>query len=231
MSGRLQALGDSFTCGEGVGLRVPLDRTWPGRLAGAMRLEHRSLARPGARVRDVVAAQLPLATRSDVSTLLVGLNDVARPGFEPDQVVLGLQAAVEQLAALSDVVLVGRLHDPVRVLRLPLPLRAVARRRLDIVNATVDAAAASCGAKVLDLDEVPELRRSGAWAVDRVHPGISGHAALARAAAALLGVALPVVPVPRAPGLIAHYRWCARHGAPYLAGQAARQLLGAARPA
>ncbi|MDX6217238.1 MAG: hypothetical protein QOG99_2822, partial [Frankiales bacterium] len=35
MSGLL-ALGDSFTCGEGVGVRVPLASTWAGVLATAL---------------------------------------------------------------------------------------------------------------------------------------------------------------------------------------------------
>ncbi len=35
MSTRLAALGDSTSCGEGVGLRVPSRLTWPARLAVA----------------------------------------------------------------------------------------------------------------------------------------------------------------------------------------------------
>lgn len=226
MTARLQSLGDSFSCGEGVGVRVPLERTWAGLLAGAEGLEHRSLAAPGARVRDVLATQLPAARPAALSTLLVGLNDVARTGFDAGAVASGLQRVVHGLVACSDRVVVGRLQDPSRVLWMPPLLADRARRRVSVVNAAVDEVAVLPRVQVLDLGSLPGLRRSGAWAVDRVHPSPAGHAVIAAGAAGLLGRAPTVVPVPRGPGLLARAHWSARHGGPYLLGQ----LVGAVLP-
>jgi hypothetical protein len=54
MSGRIAALGDSTSCGEGVGLRVPSTGTWPARLAAATSGgELLPLSRPGARLQDL----------------------------------------------------------------------------------------------------------------------------------------------------------------------------------
>jgi lysophospholipase L1-like esterase len=216
----LLALGDSFTCGEGVGVHVPLASTWAGVLATALGLEHRSLAVAGSRVRDVVSGQLPVAGEAAVSTLVVGLNDVARGGFDATAVREGLRTAVHHLADRADTVVVGRLHDPSRLLWMPLPLRSLVRRRLEQLNAAVDEAAELPGVVVVDLAAVPELRHPAGWAVDRVHPSVTGHRGLARAAAAALGHDPPTAEdVGRAPGLVRRVAWSTRHGAPYLAGQ------------
>jgi lysophospholipase L1-like esterase len=217
---RLQALGDSFTCGEGVGVQVPLASTWAALLAEMLGLSHQSYAVPGARVRDVVSAQLPQTDVAQVSTLLVGLNDIARTGFDAAAVRAVFLETAAQLAELSDTVVIGRLHDPSRVLWMPIPLRRLIRRRLEHVNAAIDEAAAFPGVTAVDLAAVPELQHPGGWAVDRVHPSAAGHLALARAAAAELGHD-PVEPVelPGPPGLVRRAVWTARYGGPYLAGQ------------
>ena len=217
---RLQALGDSFTCGEGVGVQVPLSLTWAAQLAEALGLTHVSYAVAGARVRDVVTGQLPSIEPAEVSTVLVGLNDIARGGFDLAVVRAGLLASVARLAEVSGTVVVGRLHDPSRVLWMPPPLRQLVRRRLAQVNAVVDEAAVLPRVTVVDLAAVPELQQPAGWAVDRVHPSAAGHRALGRAAAAELGHELPAaVELPAAPGLVRRVAWGARHGAPYLAGQ------------
>jgi len=216
----LQALGDSFTCGEGVGVQVPLSGTWAALLAESLGLEHVSHAVAGSRVRDVVGRQLPHAREAEVSTLLVGLNDVARGGFDGPAVRAGLLGCVGLLVGLSDAVVLGRLHDPSRLMWVPSPLRQALRRRLAIVNEAVDEAATFPRVRVVDLAGVPELQHPAGWAVDRVHPSAAGHRALARAASAELGRVLPAsVPLPDAPGLVRRAVWGARHGAPYLAAQ------------
>ena len=76
------ALGDSLTCGEGVGVRVRPEDTWVALLARALpagRLVR--LAVPGARVADVRCGQLPLVPGGvDVATLrtLLGRGVAAR---------------------------------------------------------------------------------------------------------------------------------------------------------
>lgn len=100
---RVVALGDSLSCGEGVGIHVQPGQTWVALLADALpggSLHQLSVA--GARVRDVLNHQLPgaMGQRPDLATVLVGLNDIIRTGFHPDrfradlaEIVMGLRAA------------------------------------------------------------------------------------------------------------------------------------------
>jgi len=178
------ALGDSLTCGEGVGVRVVPTITWVGLLAGALpngRLVR--LARAGARARDVRLRQLPeLPDQVDVVTLLVGLNGVARAGFDAAAVRADLLAVVAALRTLDAEVLLARLHDPVALLPLPPRVAGAARVRVAAVNAAVDVAASWPGVRVLDLALVSALSQPGGWSVDRVHPSAAGHHGIAAAA-------------------------------------------------
>jgi hypothetical protein len=76
---------------------------------------------------------------------------------------------------------------------------------------------------------VPELAQRGGWAVDRVHPSVLGHRAIAQAALGVLradGWRTPdEVSLPSAwqqPGRLAEAAWLARHGAPFLLRQATK---------
>ncbi|MGY1604067.1 GDSL-type esterase/lipase family protein [Geodermatophilus sp. SYSU D00815] len=219
------ALGDSFTCGEGVGVRVDPAATWVALVAGALpggRLLR--LAEPGARVTDVRTRQLPrVPGRVDVATLLVGLNDVGRSGWTPD-VVGELRALVAGLRGRADVVLLGRLHDPAAQLPLPAGVARTTRARLALLNAAVDELGARTGVCVLDLGRVPALAHRGGWAVDRIHPAAAGHRGMAAAACAALrrsgwpAASVDPGPVPRGPSRRARARWAVRHGLPYAAG-------------
>lgn len=219
----LVALGDSTSCGEGVGLCLPPSAVWPARLARA--LPHGrllALAVAGARVHDVVAGQLEAAVGSgaDVATVLVGLNDVSRPGFDAAAVQAHLVDVVGALRAAGAAVLLGRLHDPTALLPLPSRLAAAVRARADAVNAGVDACTGP-GVHVLDLARVPGLRSRRAWDLDRLHPSAAGHALLAAAAAGTLrraGVPVqqsPPVALPPPPSLLREGWWALRHGLPY----------------
>ncbi|HWH28079.1 MAG TPA: SGNH/GDSL hydrolase family protein [Mycobacteriales bacterium] len=241
MTVRVVSLGDSTSCGEGVGLAVPLDRTWPALLAAAVPgAAFLPLAVAGSKVRDVLAHQLPVAVAAEphLATLLIGLNDVARGGFRPESVDDDLRAVVRALRRTGSTVLLGRLHDPCRHLPLPRGLREQAAERVAAVNAAVDRAAAERGARgvvhVLDLDAVPELRRREAWAVDRLHPNAGAHAVLAAAAADLLRSAGLDIGVPagqplpaRAPGRARVAWWATRHGLPWVATHARDVLVPA----
>lgn len=221
----LATLGDSVSCGEGVGLRVPLERTWVGLLAAAMPgTEHLALAAPGARTHEVRRDQLPTAVlaRPELATVATGLNDVTRAGFDAAQTYADLRHCVSRLLDTGAHVLVVRLHDPTRQLPLPPALRRAVQMRVTAVNAAVDAAA---GARVpvLDLEQVPLLRTRAAWAVDRMHPSALGHAAIASAAAQVLRdggwFVRPLqepAPLPD-PGRVAEVSWLVRHGLPWLA--------------
>ncbi len=219
----LVALGDSFTCGEGVGVHVPSLHTWPAVLAHHGGLTPMSLAAAGARVRDVRELQLPNAPQARVATVLVGLNDICRGSFHAEQFHDDLKAVVDGMLHRSRVVLLGRLHDPSQFLRLPRRLRRIVHARVRAVNVAVDAAAdSSSRVAVLDLARVPALGWRCAWAADGVHPNAYGHAALARAAGGVLDAAgqrfvSPQLP-PAQPATTAlqHARWLVRHGAPYI---------------
>jgi lysophospholipase L1-like esterase len=221
------ALGDSFTCGEGVGVRIDPAATWAAVLARALpdgRLVR--LAAPGARVVDVQERQVPLLpSRVDVATLVVGLNDIARAGFVPEAARVALLDVVTDLLGRGAEVLLGRLHDPTRLLPLPSRVARATRARIGQVNDVVDIAATWPGVHVLDLALVPALGRPGGWSVDRIHPSAVGHRGMAaeavvhlRAGGRMLPepVAQPVIP--RGPLPFTRGWWAVRHGVPYAAG-------------
>ncbi len=235
MRPRLLALGDSISCGEGVGVQVHPADTWVGLLADALGAELDLLARSGSRVRDVRAEQLPVALSrpAPLATLLIGLNDVIRAGFDPAAVRADLLAVAAGLRACDTTVVLVRLHDPTALLPLPGRLRRYFVKRAAVINDAVDAARGP-GVLILDLARLTTLRRRGSWAVDRLHPGPAGHLAMATASAALLGengFDVPHPPVGPArlgcPTKRAEARWVVRHGAPYVV----RQLPKMAAPA
>jgi lysophospholipase L1-like esterase len=221
------ALGDSFTCGEGVGVRIDPDDTWAALLAMALpegRLVR--LAQPGARIADVHDRQVPFVPDDvGVITLLVGLNDAARAGFRPATVSAQLLDLVAALHGRADIVLLGRLHDPAALLPLPPRIADATRQRLATLNDAIDTAAGWPGVRVLDLARVPVLGQRGGWSVDRIHPSTAGHQGMAAAALTLLiqegwPVPRPVEPgpVPPGPSRRASGWWAVRHGLPYATG-------------
>lgn len=242
MKPRIVALGDSTSCGEGVGISIPSGATWPARLAAATPgAELVPLAVAGSRLRDVREGQLTDAVRSraDVVTLLIGLNDVARGGFDAGAFRSSLHDVVGSLRSTGTILLLGRLHDVTAVLPLPPALRSAVRARTAEVNAAVDACLDD---RVLpiDLAALPGLRMRRMWEVDRVHPNVAGHALIADAAARVLRSAgLPVGPIrqpamPSAPGPLREARWLVRHGLPWLGAHVPQVVLpaltAAARP-
>jgi lysophospholipase L1-like esterase len=229
---RVIALGDSITCGEGVGVRVHLAHTWGAVLAHALGADFELLAQRGARTAQLRSEQLPiaLARRAPLATVLVGLNDVSRTGWQPTEVPADLRATVTALRNGGSTVLLARLHDPTTQLPMPARIRAKARERIEVINAEVDALTGP-GVPLLDLARVPELWTRSGWAVDRVHPSVLGHRAIAQAALGVLrshGWSAPQdVSVPSSwqqPGRLAEAAWLALHGAPFLLRNVARPL-------
>ena len=123
----LVAVGDSFSCGVGVGVTVAPQRTWVGLLGAALGMDVDLRAAPGRSTAEVLHEQVcdVTARPGAVASVLVGLNDVLRSGFEPATTGRDLDAVVGRLCAAHDAVLVLRLHDAVA--RSPLP--AATRRR------------------------------------------------------------------------------------------------------
>jgi lysophospholipase L1-like esterase len=237
MTQRLVALGDSFSCGLGVGVAVPPAATWVGLLGAALDAQVDLLAAPGTASGEVLRSQVPdaVASPGDVATLLVGLNDVVRAGFDPVATRGDVHAIVAELCRVFPVVLVARLHDAVNRLPLPRRLRRRYGHRIEQVNAAIDdATAANPRAVLLDLVHVPGLHARCAWAVDRIHPNRYGHHAIASAALAALPdtetFALGPPPMPEAPaGLADELRWLFAHGGPWLIGRLPKVVFG--RPA
>jgi lysophospholipase L1-like esterase len=218
------ALGDSFTCGVGVGVRVDPAETWVALLTAALpdgRLLR--LAEPGARVADVRIRQLPLLPCPvDVATLLVGLNDVGRSGFDATEVGAQLLDVVAALRPRAERVVLGRLHDAPGLLSVPFRVAQAARDRIADVNRAVDEAAGWPGVSVLDLGRVPALGEPGGWSVDRIHPSAAGHQGMATLAVELLRSAgrpgltpIEEAAVPDGPSRTARGWWAIRHGLPY----------------
>lgn len=225
--GRLVALGDSFSCGEGVGLHLSPDQTWVAILADSLDVHPLQLATAGATVADVWRTQLPLALASgggEFASVMAGLNDVFKRTFEPAAMRSYLVEIVTELASCFDTVLVGRWHDPLTQFTIPRWLRQGILMRVAAINAAVDAAALAarrCPGQVVVVDLATEqnLLLRQAWAVDRVHPSECGHQLIAHAAgravaASVLGA--PAITADGVPSLLAEGQWLALHGAPWI---------------
>ncbi|MDQ3631846.1 MAG: GDSL-type esterase/lipase family protein [Actinomycetota bacterium] len=176
----LVALGDSITYGEG-GIVLGVDgRSWALWLAQALDLPYTNYATSGARVRDVLADQLPRVQRSyDVGALYIGVNDVRDHDFDPAVYFRGVRLAAEGLAT-------GCHH--LLLLTLPRELgRPRAGAKVGTANASIRAAATASGATVVALDDL----RGRRWMLpDAVHPTALGQLEIADRAAQALGTAL-----------------------------------------
>ncbi|MBE1875099.1 SGNH/GDSL hydrolase family protein [Myceligenerans pegani] len=183
------ALGDSITVGVGdtVGPDARHGAGWAAHLATVLRVgRFRNLASNGSRARDVVGGQLTeaLRLRPALATVLVGGNDVLRSDFSPREIESALARTVGALASTGSDVILVRLPVIGLFELAPRAVRRVMRRRVAVVNAAVDAAAAAARQEpgrvmVVDGAEAIESAGAGAWHIDRVHPSPAGHRKLA----------------------------------------------------
>ena len=247
---RFAALGDSLT--EGLGDPLPGGgwRGWAALLAESLGSEFANYASSGATTARVLEEQLPQALRfgPTVASVVVGVNDVLRPGFDPAAVEDRMDAVVGSLLAAGAVVLTARMPDPGQMLRLPGVLRRPLSRRTDGLNAVVQTVAERHRTVHIDLAEHPTVRDRAAWHVDRLHPNERGHRVVAREfAGALDGRGVPVPRMPSAesgggasPRPFEHAWWLATKGTgwvidrgtdlvPYLMGLAAREVWSVLR--
>jgi lysophospholipase L1-like esterase len=182
---RFVALGDSASCG--VGDPTPDGwRGWARILADAIGVNHHvsfcKLAVTGALVADVRRHQLQEALdhRPVLASLVVGLNDVMRSTWDPDQVREDLLHCAGELARHGALVITVRYHDHTRVLGLPTLLAGPLRRRIQTLNEIYDEVHEKYGALRLDLSADPAIYSRDLWAADRLHPSELGHRRLAR---------------------------------------------------
>jgi lysophospholipase L1-like esterase len=192
---RFVALGDSLTAGYGDPMPGGGWRGWAGILAAALaetdRVEFHNLATSGALIADVAGRQLAAALRlrPQLASVIVGVNDTLRGGFDPDAIGRSLTGTIAALRASGAVVLTARLPDPGRTFRLPGALGRPLERRMRAINAAADAAADRHGTVHLDLTAHPGTYDRQMWSIDRLHPGERGHRLIARCFADSLAAA------------------------------------------
>jgi lysophospholipase L1-like esterase len=252
---RFAALGDSITLGIGDPVAAPgggrqAGRAWRGWAAlladGLPDAELHILAANGACVGDIERDQLPraLAVGPDIASVVFGINDTLRPGFDADQIAAAAGRIVGALRASGAQVLTMRLPDAGKMLHLPGPLGKPLARRTRAINAALDAVAEQHGTLHFDAAGTAAAYDSQMWAVDRLHPNERGHRLIARSFHGLLaGAGQPVGAAPAAepvnppPSRLAEVTWMATKGTawvlrrstdlvPYLLALALREVCG-----
>ena len=178
------ALGDSITNGGGELQWGVALQSWALWLARGLGLPYTPHASDGARVSDVLAAQVPAVGdgRYDLGCLYIGVNDVRALDWDRASFERGHAAALAFLADRCD-----------RVLTATVPLdlgRPRAGARVAEVNAAIEASARGAGALVLDLRD---FGGRNLLMPDHVHPTAFGQIAIAERALDLLAAdGLPV---------------------------------------
>jgi len=232
---RFAALGDSAT----VGLGDPVPGGWrgwsrllSGALATSYDVSYCNVAVSGATSSDVLHGQLDdaVAHRPDLASLIVGVNDTMRAGWDPARLREELMTCAEALTGAGATLLTARFHDHGAVFGLPGVLRRPLHARIQVVNDVYDEVHAEFGGHRIDLAARIDVFERGFWSVDRLHPSELGHRALARAYADLLSAAgLDFEPpsLAAAGGQPLGWRqdlsWMVREGAPWV-GRRGRDL-------
>ena len=225
---RFVALGDSLTEGIGDGDEIRGYRGWADRFA-----EHLARADPGVQyanlaVRGRLAAevrdgQVPaaLAMEPDLVTVVVGMNDVIRPGCRVQEVADCLDDTFARLTAAGVRVATMTYPDVVRL----TPLARLVVPRLLYLNARVRAAA-RFGVTVVDLYPHAFAADPRMWSPDRLHASEEGCVRLAAAFAQALGLESeepdwtrplpPALPRSLATAITAETRWFAQCCVPWI---------------
>jgi lysophospholipase L1-like esterase len=197
---RYVALGDSISVGMGDPLPEGGWRGWPALLAtGLPEPQMHNFAVLGAQTADIECDQLPraLALKPDVASVVCGLNDTLRGGFDPARTGAAVSRVVQALKAQGAEVLTMRMPDPGAMLGIPQSLARPLARRMHAVNAALDEVAAEHGTLHFDAAADTEAYQRRNWSVDRLHPNERGHRLIARRFHALLEEAgFPVAPPP-----------------------------------
>lgn len=245
------ALGDSITLGIGDPVRDENGRRawrgWAALLAdGLIDSELHVLAASGACASQIERDQLPraLGLRPDVASVIFGINDTLRPGFDPELIARSAAHTVGALRAAGAEVLTMRLPDAGQMLGLPGALARPLARRTQQVNAVLDAVAVRFRTLHFDAAGTPETYDRQMWAVDRLHPNERGHRMIARSFHGLLagaghrlGPAPSAEPVNAPPSRLAEAGWMATKGTiwvvrrstdlvPHLVAMAAAEIAG-----
>jgi lysophospholipase L1-like esterase len=179
---RIVTLGDSITLGMGDPAPGGGWRGWASHLAsGLPKPELHNLAANGAQAKHVERDQLPsaLLLRPHVVSVVVGINDTLRAGFDPVRSGQAIARTVAALTAGGATVLTMRLPDPAQMFGLPSGLAKPLSRRMRAINAELDRIAAHYGTVHWDASTDPETYDRRNWSVDRLHPNERGHRLIA----------------------------------------------------
>lgn len=219
---RYVALGDSQTEGIGDGEEDTGYRGWADRLAERLAVINPDLRYANLAVRGRLAAQVrseqlgpALELRPDLATVMAGMNDLIRPGFDAEAVAGCLAEMFEALTAAGAHVVTVTYPNIGRIAPLARPLMP----RVLEFNDRIRVAAARYDVTLLDTFPHAVTTDSRMWSVDRLHASPRGHARIAAAMAHALNLpgsdnswTLPFPPQrPRAPWQAAatELRWLA----------------------
>jgi lysophospholipase L1-like esterase len=225
---RYVAIGDSMT--EGLGDPGPGGghRGWADRLAETLAerqpdLTYANLAVRGRTAGQIRAGQLgaALELKPDLVTVMAGMNDLVRSGFDAASVAADIEEMFARLAATGARVATVNFPDLGKVSPLA---RRMLPRVMDL-NTRLRAAADRHGVLVLDVLAHPVTTDPRLWADDRLHASPLGHARIASGMAHTLGLpghddwAEPLPPRPPVPALRAvggEVRWAVDFLGPWL---------------
>ncbi|CAL9652438.1 hypothetical protein SUDANB21_06686 [Streptomyces sp. enrichment culture] len=179
---RYVALGDSQTEGVGDGDDLTGLRGFADRLAEHLARHEPALQYANLAVRGRLAAQIhaeqlapALALRPDLATVVAGVNDLLRPGFDADQVCTHLDAMFGALTEQGALVA----PDLSRVCPVARPLIP----RVTALNEGIRRTARRHGVVVAETALHPVAGDPRLWSSDRLHAGPLGHERIAAALA------------------------------------------------
>ncbi|WP_433224411.1 SGNH/GDSL hydrolase family protein [Microtetraspora malaysiensis] len=206
---RYVALGDSQTEGLNDGAERTGYRGWADRLAEILATHHPDFRYANLAVRGRLAAQVraeqaeaALALNPDLITVMAGMNDLVRPGFDATAVAADLEAMLKALTASGATVVTFTFPDVAKIAPLARHLRP---KVLDF-NDRIRVMAERHGATLVDTFHQPITTDPRLWSDDRIHATPLGHARIAAAVADALKVpgadpswADPLPPLPPMP--------------------------------
>lgn len=211
-------------------------RGWANRLAERLAATQGSVLYANLAVRGRTTSQIrseqlgiALSMWPDLATVVAGTNDVLRRRFDAHAFGADLEAMQRALVGAGATVLTFTLPDLTPV----MPLARIVRARVAAMGDAIRGACARSGAILCDLAAHPVASDPRLWSRDRLHANSAGHARIADALAAHLGLPgtdaswtepiLPPLPPPTAIDLLrAELAW----GRGYLAPWIWRHLRG-----
>ncbi|GAA0227254.1 SGNH/GDSL hydrolase family protein [Actinomadura nitritigenes] len=188
---RYVAVGDSQTEGLNDGDELTGYRGWADRLAELLAAQDAGVRYANLAVRGRLAAgvraeqtEAALALRPDLVTVMAGMNDLVRPGFDARAVAAELEAMLAAFTGAGARVVTFTFPDVAKI----APLVRHLRPRVVDLNERIRTAAGRHGALVVDTFPHPVTTDPRLWSPDRIHASPLGHARIAAAAAHALGL-------------------------------------------